>query len=194
MLGMVIGATIVWWFINTSGLQPVPPPAAISTDVSATTSGPVLPASNPHRLRIPTVGIDTAFEGSLGIDENQEIAVPESYEEVGWYKHGPTPGELGPSVILGHVDSYSGPAVFWPLQKVSVGDVVYVDRQDGSTATFVVTELEQPNQNDFPTKRVYGDIDHAGLRLITCTGTYDRGIQRYSHNLIVYAKLVEVAD
>lgn len=68
------------------------------------------------------------------------------------------------------------------------------DRADGSTAVFEVTEFERPSQSEFPTEKVYGDIDHSGLRLITCTGTYDHGTERYSHNLIVYGKLVRVTE
>lgn len=93
-------------------------------------------------------------------------------------------------MILGHVDSKAGPAVFWSLGVLKPGDEVFVDRTDGSVARFVVTELRRVDQDEFPTRDVYGDIDHAGLRLITCSGTYDRGKARYSHNLIVYAKLV----
>lgn len=151
--------------------------------------GEVMPESVPVRLRLPAVGIDTTFEGGLGLNEDKSPEVPETYTEVGWYKYGPTPGELGPSVILGHVDSYQGPAVFWPLGKLKEGDEIFVDREDGSTARFVVTEVKRVDQDEFPTREVYGDIDHAGLRLITCTGTYNHGIQRYSHNLIIYARL-----
>jgi sortase (surface protein transpeptidase) len=147
--------------------------------------------ADPVRLRIPSVGIDTEFSGPLGVNEDQTIEVPEGYEEVGWYEFGPKPGEFGPAVVLGHVDSYQGPAVFWPLQQVSVGDTIEIERVDGTVVVFVVTNLERHQQSGFPTAKVYGDIDHAGLRLITCSGTFDRGQQVYSHNLIVYAQLVE---
>lgn len=150
-----------------------------------------LPESLPARLRIPELGIDTTFVAPLGLLSDGEIEVPDSDTEVGWYQYSPTPGELGPAVVVGHVDSYLGPAVFFSLGQLDPGDDVYVDREDGTTAHFVVTELERPRQSAFPTARVYGDIDHAGLRLITCSGIYERGKQRYTHNLIVYAKLVE---
>lgn len=153
--------------------------------------GPVLEKSSPMRLRIPSVGIDTGFEGALGLNDDQTIEVPDSFEEVGWYQYGPTPGELGPAVVLGHVDSYEGPAVFFSLGRVQEGDVIEIDRRDGSTARFEVTHLERHPQSGFPTEAVYSDIDHAGLRLITCTGVYDRGKQVYTHNLIVFARLIE---
>ena len=150
-----------------------------------------LAESLPTRIRIPKATVDASFEAPLGIQDNGEIAVPEEFETVGWYKYGPTPGELGPAVILGHVDSYMGPAVFYNLRDLEVGDEILIDREDGSTAVFRVTRLETHAQSGFPTAEVYGDIDHAGLRLITCSGVYDHGIKRYSHNLIVFAEFVE---
>jgi len=154
-------------------------------------NGPIMKKAIPKRLQIPAAAIDTTFEKSLGLDDNGAIEVPDSYDEVGWYEYGPTPGELGPAVILGHVDSYEGPAVFFRLGQVSVGDEIIIDRADGTIARFEVTALERHLQSGFPTALVYGDIDHAGLRLITCSGVFIRGQQQYTHNLIVFAKLVE---
>lgn len=162
-----------------------------TSDEARAVEGPVLERSLPQRLRIPGIGIDTLFTEALGLTETNEIEVPVNYDTLGWYQFGPTPGEIGPAVVLGHVDSETGPAVFFNLGQLEVGDLLYIDRADGSTATFVVTELERPRQSGFPTARVYGDIDHAGLRLITCSGSFIRGQQRYTHNLIVYARLVE---
>lgn len=156
-----------------------------------TTAGPVLAASSPISLRIPSLNIDTPFSGSLGLNSAGEVEVPEGYEEVGWYKYGPTPGQLGPAVVLGHVDSYTGPAIFFYLGQLNPGDDVFIDREDGTTAHFEVTLLERYKQDDFPTSKIYGNIDHAGLRLITCSGTYIKGTQRYTHNLVVFARLVE---
>ncbi len=158
-------------------------------EVSSSTPG--LPSSPPQLLRIPAVGIEAEFEGSLGLNYDGTVEVPDSFEEVGWYKHGPTPGELGPAVILGHVDSYQGPAVFYSLGQLEPGDEILIDREDGATAKFVVTKLSRHEQAGFPTAQVYGDIDHAGLRLITCTGVYSHATMRYSHNLIVFAEMVE---
>lgn len=151
-----------------------------------------LSAALPVRLTIPAVKIDTTFEGGLGVDENNEIEVPDSYEEIGWYEYGPTPGEIGPAVVLGHVDSYEGPAVFYNLREISVGDEVFIDREDGTRAVFTVIKREEADQNDFPTAEVYGDLDYAGLRLITCTGVYSHSELRYSHNLVVFAELTRI--
>jgi len=150
--------------------------------------------SQPIGLRIPSLAIETTFGETLGLDDVSQIEVPQRYHEVGWYEHGPTPGELGPAVVLGHVDSYTGPAVFYALRKIEEGALIYIDRADGSQAVFRVVTIEDVPQSAFPTQRVFSDINHAGLRLVTCTGTYDEGIQRYSHNLIVYAKLASTTD
>lgn len=151
----------------------------------------VLSEAEPTELSIPKLDIDAQFEAPLGLLPDGSVAVPKSYDSVGWYKFGPTPGELGPAVILGHVDSVKGPAVFYSLGQLEVGDDIFISRADGSTAHFKVVEMERNLQSTFPTKKVYGDIQHAGLRLVTCSGTFDRGKQRYSHNLVVYAALVQ---
>lgn len=151
----------------------------------------VLSGSKPVRLTIPSINVDALFEEPLGLNADQGIEVPDSFDSVGWYEHGPTPGELGPAVVLGHVDSVSGPAVFYSLGQLTPGDTIAITREDGSVAVFRVTGLARYEQEGFPTELVYGDLDHAGLRLVTCSGIYDRGAQRYSHNLVVYAALIE---
>ena len=149
----------------------------------------MLTKSEPALLRIPKIDLTTTFEAPLGVDDEGALEVPKGYDKVGWYKYGPTPGERGPAVILGHIDSYKGPAVFYNLRKLDVGDEVYVDREDGTTATFVIEKSVTYPQSSFPTEDVYGNIPYAGLRLITCAGIYDKGTKRFSHNLVVYAKL-----
>jgi len=149
-----------------------------------------LSESEPVRLRIPDIFIDTNFV-PLGLQDNGEIEIPEGYTEVGWYTYGPTPGEIGPSVVLGHVDSYQGPGVFLFLGQLKEGNLVYVDRKDGTTATFRVTGLERYNRDEFPTQKVYGNLDYAGIRLITCSGTYNHETLEYDRVLVVYGELVD---
>ncbi len=165
-------------------------PGKWSYQPQATTTAYALPSSRPQRLRIPALHIDTGFV-PLGLDGNKEIEVPDSYTDVGWYTYGPTPGELGPAVVLGHVDSYTGPAVFYSLGQLQPGDQVEIEREDGTIAIFRVDELKRYSQDTFPTQEVYGNIDHAGLRLITCSGQYDRKEERYDRNLVVYASLID---
>ncbi len=182
LVGILLGTSI-------KALFPLPTATAPSSQEST------IPSTNdvaePSRLRIPAVGIDAGFEGPLGLNQDETIEVPVSYEELGWYQYAPLPGDLGPAVILGHVDSYQGPAVFYDLRRTKPGDIIEIERVDGSVGQFEITELVTSQQSDFPTELVYGNIDHAGLRLVTCSGTYDHGKQVYSHNLIVFAKLVE---
>lgn len=162
---------------------------AVVSEPALTVSGDILPKSNPLTITIPKLNLSAPFEDPLGVDASREIEVPDGYDTVGYYKYGPTPGELGPAVVLGHVDSVDGPAVFYSLGQLEEGDEIEIEREDGTTAVFEVTNMERHLQSGFPTEQVYGNIDHAGLRLITCSGTFDKGIQRYSHNLIVFAEL-----
>jgi sortase (surface protein transpeptidase) len=170
-----------------------------SESALATSSQPIfepaqpLTESEPTRIRIPKIYVDTNFV-PLGLLENGEIEIPKGYTEVGWYTYGPTPGEMGPAIVLGHVDSYEGPGVFMSLGQLTKGAYVYVDRADGTTAIFRVTVLERYNRDEFPTKKVYGDIDFPGLRLITCSGTYNKETQEYDRVLVVYATLVDNDD
>lgn len=147
--------------------------------------------SLPLQLRIPSLSIDVPFETPLGLNDDGSIRVPDAFDTVGWYKGGASPGEVGTASILGHVDSKEGPAVFFTLGQLVSGDYIYIDRQDGTTATFVVEYLERYKQSEFPTERVYGMTPHASLRLITCSGIYDKGSFRYSHNTVVFARLVQ---
>ena len=188
VIGMFIGAVVIARVLSViaSHQDTSPNPTIESQPITITD---FLPAAEPTRLRIPALAIDADFEEALGLTEYQEIEVPDDFWSVGWYQHGPTPGEQGPAVVLGHVDSYEGPAVFHQLWRLQRGDEIIVDRADGSTATFIVSHKEKPEQSQFPTEAVYGDIDHAGLRLVTCIGDFDQGAQRYSHNLVVYGNL-----
>lgn len=188
VLGMVLGAIFATEFLPARDAEA---PMPVYEPPATTSNAFVLEKSEPLRINIPAVGIEADFEEPLGVNEDRSIEVPDAFDTVGWYQYGPAPGELGPAVVLGHVDSYIGPAVFWSLGELEPGDEIYIDRADGTTATFTVTHLERHEQSGFPTAKVYGDIDHAGLRLITCSGTYQRDVQRYTHNLIVFAQLQE---
>ncbi len=144
----------------------------------------------PVRLQVPKLGIDTTFVPPLELDAVGAITVPDSYEEVGWYKLGASPGEIGTASILGHVDSYEGPAVFFPLGQLAAGDQIIVTRADTTEAIFEVEYLERYPQDEFPNEKVYSATPYPSLRLITCSGVYQKGVQRYTHNLVVYARLV----
>jgi len=143
----------------------------------------------PVRLRIPAAGIDTALQ-PLGRNPDGTIAVPTDPDVAGWYAEGPRPGQQGPAVILGHVDSTHGPAVFYDLARLPRGAAVHVDLADGRGASFRVTGLTQVSKTRFPTDSVYLPTLQPSLRLVTCGGTFDRAVRHYRDNVIVYADLV----
>ena len=108
-----------------------------------------------------------------------------------WLTVSPTPGQLGPATIIGHVDSAAyGPGVFFKLGDLRQRDKIYVTRSDGTVAMFEIERVAEYKKAHFPTHEVYGNIDHAGLRLITCGGTFDPSIRSYESNIVVYAALV----
>ena len=151
-----------------------------------------MPRSVPQRLRIPAIGVDTSVV-PLGLAADGEVRVPpiEANSPAGWYDGSPSPGQTGPSVILGHVTVGSyGDGVFLHLDRLHKGDRASVVRQDGSTATFAVDSVQTVAKSHFPTSAVYGNVDHPALRLITCGGTRISGGGGYTDNVIVYASLV----
>jgi hypothetical protein len=160
-----------------------------------TSTGPVLPRSEPTRLDIPRIGVHTAML-SLGLAPDGSAAVPSLSQArlASWYDQGPSPGELGPSVLLGHVDTKSGPAVFYSIGSLHRGDIVEVTRRDGKIAVFGVDEVQRFAKSDFPTDLVYGDLDYSGLRLVTCGGAFDEAKHSYVDNTIVFAHLLGSRD
>lgn len=161
-----------------------------SSDSLSSSTNYSLSASEPEKIIIPTIGVQ-ANVIHLGLNPDQTLEVPKKDEEVGWYTGSPTPGEIGPSVMVGHLDSTVGAAVFYNLKKLKPGDVIEIQRQDGSIAKFQAESMEMFSQDNFPTDKVYGQIDYAGLRLITCAGTYSRAKGHYSDNLVVFARLIK---
>jgi sortase (surface protein transpeptidase) len=146
-------------------------------------------------MDIPSIGVHSELQ-SLGLTDDGALEVPAGalYDQAAWYRHSPTPGSLGPAIVLGHVDSAAnGPSVFFRLGELRPGDLVIVDREDGSTATFAVDEVHSYAKDDFPTKVVYGDIDHAGLRILTCGGAFDDSTGHYLDNVVVFASLLKAA-
>lgn len=147
------------------------------------------PAS-PAYIEIDTLGVTSTLD-PLGLNPDGTIEVPPvtEPEQAGYYTHGPAPGEVGPAVILGHVDGGGVEGVFHDLHDLDVGDEIEIGRTDGTVIEFAVTEIEQVDKDAFPTDRVYGDTASPELRLITCTGPFDTGEDSYTDNLIVYAEL-----
>jgi LPXTG-site transpeptidase (sortase) family protein len=148
----------------------------------------VMPKSLPTRLVIPAIGIDTPFL-TTGQQPDGSIQMPERYDIAAWYDQSPTPGERGPSIIVGHVDNWKGVGIFWRLKELKSGDTIAVTRSDDTTATFTVMDIKEFSKNDFPSKEVYGGINYAGIRLITCGGYFNHQTGEYSDNIVVFGKL-----
>ena len=143
----------------------------------------------PTRLRIPALRVDSRLD-RLGLQKDGTIAVPERVDVAGWYQRGPRPGQPGPAVILGHVDSRTGPGVFIDLRNVRSGTLVRVDRADGSSVTFRVTEVVRVPKDRFPTNLVYAPTLEPTLRLVTSGGSFDRTRGSYRDNVIAFAELL----
>jgi LPXTG-site transpeptidase (sortase) family protein len=141
------------------------------------------------RLRIPALNVDTAVE-RLRVGLAGRLRPPQDPARPGWFPESPVPGDLGAAVVAGHRDSRTGPAVFWRLADLSVGDSVVVDRSDGRTARFRVVDVRQVSRSRFPTADVYGPMPDHALRLITCGGLYDHVYGRYRDNVLVLALAV----
>jgi hypothetical protein len=152
-------------------------------------TGPVLPASRPTSVSIPRLHVTSRLV-RLGTDDGGAMEVPADPATAGWYRLGPTPGALGPAVIAGHVTWNQAPAVFFRLATLRAGDTVRVTREDRTVAVFEVTRVARYPKSRFPTRAVFGGIDHAGLRLITCGGEFDSTARSYRDNVVAFAELV----
>ncbi len=175
---------------------PAPSPAAMraARSVPRTPSTPVpLSAvrSVPTTLRIPAIGLSVPLS-SLGLDADGSVQVPTTILEPGWFRLGPTPGQLGSAVILGHVDNYTGPGVFFGLRTLAPGDQVDVGLADGVTAQFAVNAVTQYLKGQFPAQRVYSSHGSSALQLVTCGGVFDHQTGSYLSNVVVYTSLVAV--
>ncbi|MGH3862358.1 class F sortase [Actinokineospora sp.] len=157
-----------------------PPPTTQSTTAAA--------RIKPVSVEIPKIGAKSSLV-PVGLTTDGALDVPPTSQplQAAWYGLGPMPGEVGPSVVLGHVDGDGKPGIFHQLTKLTPGDEVLIAREDGSTLTFVVRRLQQVRKDAFPTEEVYGDTAGPELRLITCGGSFDRATGNYRDNVIAYA-------
>jgi hypothetical protein len=176
-----------WGATAAAGETGTPQPTDFGVDSGATANpfGPAAPVLTgaPTRLRITAIGIDTALE-SLHLARG--ALTPKNFAKAGWYADGTPPGDLGPAVIAGHVDSKRGPAVFYRLREILVGDQIEVTR-GGKSVRFTVASTAWYPKTKFPTEQVYGPTPDRQLRLITCGGVFDHRLRTYKDNLVVYA-------
>ncbi|MFJ7626273.1 class F sortase [Streptomyces sp. NPDC097595] len=148
----------------------------------------VLSASRPLSITIPAIKVTSTLE-DLALGRDRAMETPRDPDKAGWYSPGPPPGARGPSVIAGHVTWNRAPAVFFKLAELDPGDRIEIRRADGTTATFTVDRTAVYPKDRFPTVEVYRNLDHAGLRLITCGGDYSAAESHYADNVVVYATL-----
>ena len=177
---------------GTSAQRPTPPVAVAGSTKSVPTHAVVAPLSDrstPLTLRIPAIGLTRPLE-LLGVNDNGTVRVPTDIQQPGWYQYGPSPGQAGSAVILGHVDSHRGPAVFFKLRSLVPGDLIGVTMTNGSTAQFEVTSTAVYLKTQFPSKLVYTAPGGSSLQLVTCGGVFDSHTGHYLSNVVVYSSLV----
>lgn len=166
---------------------PVPPPTAIPMPSGPEPTG-LGPLEVPVRVRIPRIGVNAPIE-TVGIEADGTMGTPKDFADVGWYGYGPMPGQVGASVIAGHVDSVHGPAVFWSLRDLRPGDRIEVDLLGGVTRRFVVDGSGSYQSDAAPLSAIFSWSGPPRLVVITCGGVFDRARHAYDHRLIVYAHL-----
>ncbi|WP_405618358.1 class F sortase [Streptomyces sp. NBC_01508] len=192
---VVVGTALAC--VGVSALLSSPEPAPGRTDIgtlpvhsgpdeAVAPSGSAATAAPPTRIRIPAIGLDQGLLG-LRVQQDGRLGVPKDPARVGWWSDGPRPGDPGAVVVVGHVDSATGPGAFHGLSSLRPGDKVTLRREDGGEVTFTIQALRQYEKNAIPDSQVYATTGPPALRLITCGGTYDRGRGEYRDNLVVYA-------
>jgi len=164
-----------------------------SSGPSGFSSPAPLAASAPTRVTVPSISAESSLVPT-GLKQDGSLEVPPVSEpmQASWFDQSPTPGEVGPSIVLGHVNGGGQPGIFANLKDVVAGSQVFIDRADGQRAVFEVSRVDTIPKDSFPTDAVYNDTANPQLRLITCGGDYDRGARSYLSNVIVYADFVEV--
>jgi hypothetical protein len=205
----VAGAVVLAFALHAQASAPVPRPAgAIDPSPAVSSPGPAgsstapqaappLGASRPRTIQIPSIGVRSKVN-PIGLAADGSIAVPQpgpDLNQAAWFKNSPTPGQPGPSVIEGHVDSVSGPSVFFDLGKLEPGQRIIVTREDGKRLTFTIDAVRDYLKSKFPTSVVYGakDLSKPALRLITCS-RFDVATHHHIGNEVVFAHLTKVAD
>jgi hypothetical protein len=167
--------------------------AGTSKSKSSDSAVQLLAASTPTTVSVPSIGATSSLM-DLGQNSDGSLQVPplSNPAQAGWYDKSPTPGSIGPAVILGHINGDGKPGIFYKLKDVKAGDQIMVARQDGQTAVFTVAHIDTVPKAAFPSDQVYGDTPDSELRLITCGGVFDPAARSYEANVVVYANLTEV--
>ena len=154
-------------------------------------AGTAMARSTPTRIEIPAIGVSAPIM-TVGLAGDGTIGTPplDNSNLAAWYSGGPAPGEMGPAIIVGHVDGPHGESVFYELGKLKPGETVTMSLADHKTAEFSIYSVEYYPKGEFPGDRVYGDYSRPGLRIITCGGAFLGGATGYADNVVVYASLI----
>jgi sortase (surface protein transpeptidase) len=190
VLLIATGIAIVGVAVTSQVHAPQPSPSEAGV-IGGSSGQPSLARSVPVAVRIPAIGVNSKLL-RLGLNADGTVQVPSIKTSAGraaWYKYSATPGQIGSSVIEGHVDSERGPAVFFRLGALHRGDTIDVTLADGVTAVFRVTGVREYSKARFPAKAIYGTTDFAALRLITCGGAFDYATGHYLSSTVVFASL-----
>jgi Sortase domain len=193
---IVGGALAILVAVLAQQHAPAPAPSAAGKIGPSSAKGPRLHHSPPVSVTIPAIGVQSNLL-DLGRNEDGTMQVPDLYtqaSEAAWYKYSVTPGQIGTSVIEGHVDSYQGPAVFFRLGALKPGNHIDVTLTDGITAVFRVTGVREYGKTNYPANIIYGSSDYAALRVITCGGAFDPATGHYLNSIVVFASLVSTAN
>ncbi|MFF7140234.1 class F sortase [Streptomyces nodosus] len=168
-------------------------PTGAASGATRTPPALVVPRPTPTRMVIPQIGVDAPFTAlSLAASGHLNAPPVNNKNLVGWFKDGAAPGERGTSIVVGHVDTKTGPAVFVLLRTLKPGNTVDITRADGKVARFSVDSVETYNKATFPDDRVYANAPTPQLRLITCGGAYNRSAHEYEANVVVFAHLMSL--
>jgi hypothetical protein len=195
---LVVGRLALLGILSACGTDQAAEPAvspAATTSQAPSASGPApLPVTevvSAVSVEMPSIGVRSDPLEQLGLLPDGNLAAPVDYARAGWFVDGPVPGQTGPAVIAGHIDSAAdGPAIFFRLRELQPGDEVAVGLSDGSTVTFRVDRVISAPKDAFPTDEVYGPTPDAQLRLITCGGSFNPVAGSYLDNTIVFATAV----
>jgi hypothetical protein len=194
-LAVVLVASWGGWQVWRAEADPPAPPPALPAEVVGSTVAPAaavpgLDRSTPMTISIASIKLRASVDQiGLAPDGTLEKQPFETASHAAWYRLGPAPGQVGPAVVAGHVDTKSNIAVFFYLTRVRPGDHVVITRADRHTATFTVDWLGSFPKTNFPTQLVYGSTNYPALRLITCGGVFDRAAGSYRDNIVVFAHL-----
>ncbi|MER7858372.1 class F sortase [Amycolatopsis japonica] len=188
---LVAAALVLSLALTGCGTDEPAAPAAAAPSESAPPVVKPYNGTRPTNVKIPKIGAESSLV-TVAVGKDGKMSVPSAKNpmQAAWYRLSPVPGDVGPSILLGHVDGNKQPGIFYKLKDVNPGDEVLVERSDGKNLKFVVEKKDQVPKDQFPEEAVYGNTDKPQLRLITCGGVFDKEEHSYKDNIIVYANLV----